>query len=370
MKLEVQQKEFYRGLNIVQRAVSKKKTLPILNGVYLETVKDKGIHLIGTDLELGIENWIEADVKEEGTIVLPADHLTNIVRELPNDVIKFNVNLENYQANLKCLSSDFVINGYNPEEFPVLPEVKEKFKLNLPTTILNEIIEEVKFSISSEDTQPALTGSLMIIKEDKIEMVSTNTYRLSYSVRKFKTGSEGKIDFILPGNTLRELNNIISDEEEIELLIDSNHVSFEFNQIKIISRLIEGQFPNFEQVIPDKSNTIIKMNKNEFQMAVKRTSLIARQDSNVISINTEGNRLNINSLDSDTGQAHEEIDIEIKGPEQNINIDAGYLMDVLKILKDEEMEIELIGPLNPLIIKRKDEGGKFIYLIMPVRPES
>lgn len=369
MLLNIFQKELYQGIQIVQRAVSAKSTLPILTGIYLEAKKERGLHLIATDLEIGIEYWVKADIKEEGAIVLPADQLTGIIRELPAADIHFEVDPEHYRLYLKCLNSEFNIKGYQPDEFPQLPEVDQAQRLSVPADIFKEMVDEVKFSTSTDQTQPSLTGGLMAISREDIRLVTTNTYRLAYSRHKLENDLERDILAILPGGTLNELSNLIVAQGEIEIIINDNYVCFNINDIVLISRLIEGNFPNYQQVIPKEYNTRLKVDRDELLKAVKRTSLIARLDSNVISLSVKTDEMNITTVDSDSGDAHESLEIELEGAEQKINIDAGYLLDVLKVLKDDVVIMEMIGPLNPLTIK-KSENDNYIYLIMPVRPGS
>ncbi len=371
MKLKVMQKKLHEGLRTVQGAVSRKKTLPILNGILMEFEKDKGIHLISTDLELGIETWIETDIKKDGAIVLPANNITAIVRELPDEVIDLTINLDNYSVTLKCLNSKFNINGYNPEEFPALPSVDNPTTICIDSGKFLKIIEEVKFSTAVDETQPALTGALFFIEDDIMKMVSTNTYRLSYSQKKIEDSINNSIKAILPGKALNELSNLLTKDGKVQVEINSNYTSFKFGEITVVSRLIEGEFPNYEQVMPEEYNTSISVDRLNLKKATKRASLIAKQDSNIISLKTkENDKLIINSMDSDTGSAHEELSIEGKGPKQNINIDAGYLLDVLKVITEEKLIMELVGSLNPLAIKRFDGEDQFIYLIMPVRPNA
>ena len=242
--------------------------------------------------------------------------------------------------------------------------------MNIETDKLQKIIKEVEFSTATDETQPALTGALLAVdNENGITMVSTNTYRLAYSNINLTPDIDESIKVILPGKTLNELNRLL-EGENTEIEIDSNYASFKFNDITVISRLIEGQFPNYQQVMPNQHNTRLTVDKNKLKKAVKRASLIARMDSNIISLKAKNERLIINSANSDTGHAHEEVAVDIEGPEQTINIDAGYLLDVLKIIDREEIILELIGPLNPLSLKKTDENRSYIYLIMPVRSDS
>jgi DNA polymerase-3 subunit beta len=341
--------------------------MPILKGILIEAKKEKGLHLMGTDLEIGIENWVPADIKEEGQIVLPANQLRNIIRELPNEDIEFKADLEKYRADINCVNSQFMINGYNPEEYPQLPDVSIPTELEISASKLKKIIEEVEFSTSSDQTQPVLTGALMVIKNDEIEMVSTNKYRLAYSKINNSNNIDEKLDIIIPGSTIKEISNLLEEEGTVEMKVNENYASFDFNDIIVVSRLIEGKFPNFEQVIPDQKNTTITVNKEYLQSAVKRASLIARLDSNIISLKSKDNRLIIESEDSDSGSAHEEVPIQLEGENHKISIDASYLLDVLKVIDDEKVKLDLIGSLNPLVVK-KNSNDDYIYLIMPIRP--
>ncbi len=375
MIFSIDQKVFYKAINNVQRAVSQKNSLPVLTGILIET-DNKGLSLTGTDLDLGIKCWTEANIKKEGKIVLPANHLKNIIRELPSAKINIEYDNDKENINIKCLNSLFEINGYNPEEYPQLPEVDNPTKILISSLKLKKIIEEVKFSVSNNQSQPGLTGALMVLNEKTLTMVATNTYRLAYSKKKIGEEKE-KIEnlneinkFIIPGNTLNELNNLLSetDDQLIEIFIDSNHCCFTFDKITVISRLIEGQFPNYQQVIPEKYNSRITVEKDEFKNAVKRVSLISRLNSNEITLKSDNNKLIIHSEETETGIAHEEISIKKEGPAQNIKIDADYLLDLLKIIDEENINIDLIDPLSPLTIRKKDSN--YIYLIMPIRPEE
>jgi len=374
MNFTINQKDFYHGVQIVQRAVASRSTLPILKGIYLEAIKDKGLKLIANNLEMGIEYWVEANIIEEGVFVLPANELSNILRELPADEISFQVDEGNYQAKIKCLNSRFTLKGYQADEFPQLPEVEGALSFNFNSLTLKEMIEEVKFSTSTDQTQPTLTGGLLVLSPGEISLVATNTYRLAHSKRKLNDNLnelDKEIKVILPGTTLNELNHLIVDEEEGEMniLLNESYVRFSFNEIVFISRLIEGQFPNYKQVIPVDFKSSVKIDRIEFLNAVKRVSLIARLDSNVITLAVNRDQMSISSTSTEYGDALELVEIELEGEEQTINIDANYLMDVLRTLKNELVNILLIGPMNPLTIKKYPED-EYIYLIMPIRPGS
>jgi DNA polymerase-3 subunit beta len=369
LQFSINQKDLYQALNIVRRAVAKNQTLAILTGIYLK-VNNNTLILKSTDLELGIEYKIEIEATEDGAIVLPANQFLNIIRELPSEKIKMSLNVDKWQLEIRCGNSLFKINGYDPDEFPSLPTVEASAKFNLPAVKFKEMIEKVRISTSKDETQPALTGALFEVNPDEVRMVSTNTYRLSYINAALKTAVSEKVEVILPGSTLQELSNLLDDEGSVEIEVDNNYASFNFAGIEVISRLIEGKFPNYELVIPDEFNSNFTADLSNLHSAVKRVSLIARLDANIISINAKPDLMEINSTEGSSGYAHEEVEIELTGPEQKINIDAGYFIDVLKVLKSDDINIEMIGPLNPLVVKSEDDMGKFIYLIMPVRSQS
>jgi len=370
LKFSITQKDLYNALNIVRRAVAKNKTLPILTGIYLK-LENNTLSLKTTDLELGIKYNLKVDSQEDGAVVLPAGQFLNIIRELPSEKIEMELNKDKWQMKIKCLNSLFKINGFDPDEFPSLPEVKESAQFTLPGVKFKSMLKKVRISTSKDETQPALTGALFVVKPEEVRMVSTNTYRLSYIDSPLKTEVSDKVEVILPGSTLQELNNLIEDEGSVDIVVDNNYARFQFAGVEVISRLIEGKFPNYELVIPDEYNSKFTADLSQLHGAVKRASLIAKLDANIISLSADNDILEINSSEGSSGYAHEELNIELDGPDQKINIDAGYLIDVLKVLSEEEINIEMIGPLNPLVIKDKaEDGGKFIYLIMPVRSQA
>ncbi|MGM0420033.1 MAG: DNA polymerase III subunit beta [Bacillota bacterium] len=371
MKFIIEQSVFHNALKKVNRAISSNNTLPILSGLLLQSTQNNDLKLIATDLEIGIELEIGANIDQTGAIVLPANEISNIVRELPAEPVRIEVNQDNYQAKIETSTSHFKLNGFNPDEFPSLPEVEDNHQLNISADQLKNMIDEVKFSCDKNNSQPGLTGALFSIKENKIVMVATNTYRMAYSEMNLNHDISEEIRIIIPANSLNELSNLLNDydDEKINVIIDNSHIKFFLNDVIFTSRLIEGKFPNYQQVMPNEYNNVINIDKDKLLQAVKRTALIAKLDSGVISLKFSQDKLIIESVNSDKGHAREEVNIEMEGGEQNINIDVNYLMDVLKIISEETIRFELIGPLNPLTVKRNNKND-YIYLIMPVRPGS
>ena len=366
MKLKVKQKDFYEGIQTVSKAVSAKTTLPILSGILLETEKNK-IKLVGTDLEIGIECFVEAEIISEGDIVLPAKYLTSIIRELPSEEIILTSEESNNTAQIKCGNSQFNIHGSPTDEFPLLPEVESGINFSIAQEKLKAIINQIEFAVSDDESKPFLNGGLMLVEDKSIKLAATDTYRLAYREDELDNQDLEVDELIIPSKTLSELSKLLADtEDEVKISITENQALFNFSGISIVSRLIEGQFPNYKQVIPDQNTTTATVDKKRLLSATKRAALLAKQDSNIIKINLKSDKLIITANTPEVGQAYEEVPIELQGEETEIAFNAKYLIDCLKVISDEEVNLELSGSLSPGVIKTTTEA-EYIYVIMPVR---
>lgn len=369
MAFFVPQKELWNGINKVQKAVAAKSTLPILQGIYLETVKDKGLLLRATDLEISIEYWINVDVTGEGKVVLPAKQFFSIVKELPNQEIEFSCDGENLNTTIKCAKSHFKIKGYDPEEFPSFPEIEDPQEIKLSGYVLRNMINDVIFAKSTDQSQPGLTGVHITLQKESIEMAATNTYKLAYSKYKENITIEDK-EIIIPGEALIELNKLTKEEDEIQILVSDSYIKFEFNDIIFISRLIEDKFPKYKNVLPKTYNTRFKVQRTVLLNAVKRVSLIAKLEANniIFKVNEEG--LIVEADSTTSGVAKEFIEVDFEGEEQIIYFDANYMLDALKALSEDVLVIEIIDNMNPLIVKKESDMDNYLYLVMPVRPTN
>ncbi|WP_408955299.1 DNA polymerase III subunit beta [Natroniella sp. ANB-PHB2] len=366
MRIKLQQKEFYQGIQTVRKAVSSKTTLPILSGILLKTEENK-LKLVATDLEIGIECYVDTEIIKEGSIVLPAQHFASIIRELPNQEILLSAESSNNTAQIKCGNSQFNIHGSPADEFPLLPEINSKTKFTFEQQKLKQIIEQIKFATSKDENKPFLSGGLLILENKTIKLIATDTYRLAY---KEETTNNQKINLtkaIIPNSTLQELTKLLNNEEkEAEIVITDNQILFKFSGISVVSRLIEGQFPNYKQVIPDSSETEVTVDTKELLQATKRAALLAKEDSDIIKINFNAEKLIITSNAPEIGQAYEEVPISLLGQETEIAFNAKYVLEALKVITDEEITIKLSGSLAPGVIETSSEQ-KYIYVIMPVR---
>ncbi len=367
MRFNVSQKNFLQGIQIVQRAVSNKNTLPILSGILIKA-EDNRLKLVATDLEIGIECYVDAEIITKGELVLPANHLSGIIRELPSINVEVNCDLSTRSAEIVCGKSRFNINGHLADDFPLLPKVEEGMQLSISQTLLKEMIEQVKIATSNDETQPFLNGALLKIIGNELNVVSTNTYRLAHRMAKMEKEMTELIEVILPNKTLDELAKLLDDDPEInvQIQLSMNQILFEMENIIIISRLIEGKFPNYEPVIPKNSNTFIKISRKELLQAGKRVSLMAMSNSNIIKANISMGVMILESINSEIGQAHEELPIKMEGPEVEISFNASYMMDGLKVIDSEEVELCFGGKLNPFILRPVGDV-KYTYVISPIR---
>ncbi len=367
MKVSTSKDNLLYGVQIVQRAVSTKSPLPILSGIFLKAFAGQ-LFFTATDLELGVECSIPVSVGEEGGVVLPARYLGEIVRRLPDIQIEIEVNKNNNSTLIKYGQSEFNLLGMAADDFPVLPSVDSQSIITMKQEMFKNMIKQVSFAVSSDDNRPIFTGILMEIKEDEIRLVATDTHRLAYRREKIEGMEVNKeMSVIIPGKTLNELNRILTGEsEEFKTSFGSNQVVFEMPGIKLISRLIEGNFPNYKQVIPQGCETRIKVKTKELLESAERASLLAKEGANVIKVTVNGNIMLINSNSPEIGKIEEQLVIDKEGDDTQIAFNSKYITDVLKVIDSEYIFLELTGSLSPGIIKPAD-AKEYIYLVLPIR---
>ncbi|MGI6588006.1 MAG: DNA polymerase III subunit beta [Peptococcia bacterium] len=365
MKITATKENLLFGVSAVQKAVSNKTTLPILTCIKLEVQNEK-LYFSATDLEIGIQCYVPVEVIEEGITIIPAKYFTEIVRKLPNSLITLEtindnelvIKYEKSQLNIKTLSAD---------DFPKLPNVDDGDKLQISAAELKQMIKQIVFACSIDERRPLFTGVLCEIENEQLRMVSTDTHRLALKQGKLKKGVQKSRSFIIPAKILSELGRLIQNEEDICYFnISKNLATFMIDNILVICRLLEGQFPNYRQVIPTQYNLKIKTKTDLLSKAVERISLFSlNSDTNTIQIKIENNLMTIFSQ-SELGQGYEQIAIENEGEPVEIAFNFRYLLDVFKVLDEEFLTIEFTGSLSPGIVRPVDNDN-FLYLILPVR---
>ncbi len=361
MKLKIEKKSLLSGIQTVQNVVTSKISLPILSNILIEAQPGK-LRLTATDLDIGISCVIPVDTQEAGSITVPAKKFGDIIKELPGDQVDINTK----KNNLVIIETDlcqFKIMGLAPEEFPKLPEFKDKEVINIEQSILKEMLTLTSFAVSFDESRYILNGILFRIQKNNITMVATDGKRLAIIEKKLQQGFDGNVYIIVPIKTIQELNRNLKDEGSVSVILGNNQVLFDLGSVVVISRLIEGEFPDYQQVIPPVSETKMVINREEFSLAVKRASLLATPDYQAVKFEIFKNKLVISKSTPDVGESREELAIEYKGKEMVIGFNPNYITDVLKNLTSETVELELTDSEKPGVIR----VDGYIYIVLPMR---
>lgn len=350
------------AINIVQKAASNKTTFPILEGILITVENDKVI-LSATDLDLGIETYINADIHQVGSVVLNSKILGEFIRKLPNDVVT--VKKENNDVYITCLKSEFVLVGNNPDEFPKLPVINENTMYEIPQELLRNLIKQTIFAVATDETRPILTGVLFEVRDEVLSFVALDGYRLA--LKSFEIGNKDNISAVIPGKTLIEISKILEPiDETVKITFTPNHILFNLGDTKIISRLLDGEFINYRQIIPDEYRMKVKVKTNELMESIERASLLAREGkTNLIKFEIKEDKMVITS-NSQMGKVYEEVNIELEGEGLKIAFNSKYFLDVLRIIDSEEIYLEFTSNVSPCLVK-KVESKDYIYLVLPVR---
>ncbi|NDL68092.1 DNA polymerase III subunit beta [Anaerotalea alkaliphila] len=368
MKIICSQEQLQLAVNTVLKAVSSRTTMSILQCILLEA-GDGLCKLVGNDLELGIESMLDAQILEKGAIAIDAKMFAEIVRKLPNQDVTLSMSNrdENHILTITCGKSEFNIPGQPAEEFVPLPAIVRNQPLRIPQGELKEMIRQTIFSIAIEETRPALTGELLEVKQGNFHLVSIDGYRASF--RKLPMSREfEETSCIIPGKTLNEIKNILSNEEDdmVALYFTGKHVVFELNGSVVVSRLLQGEFPKYENIFTSDYSTKIHVNRKELLMGIERAALVARESKkNPIKVSIQDTGMVISS-NTELGNAHEEIDIQLEGNPLEIAFNPKYMIDALKVMEDESIVLQFNGSVNPCII-HQEEGDLCKYLILPIR---
>lgn len=365
MHVVCKKNDLFHGVQTALNAVSNRNTLPILSNILFESQKDS-LKLTATDLEVSIVCMIPSQVLSPGNITIPAKKLFDIVRELPDEEITLKLN-DNNLIILTCGKSIFKLNGLPKDEYPLLPKIKKEDGVDLAQNYLQDMIKKTIFSVSTDETRYVLNGVLFVVENDIIRMVSTDGHRLSFIEKKLDKAVSQNIHHIVPAKALQELNKVLSGEGTVNIQLNENQIIFSSPDLVLMSRLIDGQFPNYEQVIPKKSETSILCNTEKFNSATRRVSLLASDKSNSVKYVFSQSQLLISANTPEVGEAQEDIDIVNPNDTITVAYNAKYVLDAVKNIDTPEFIIELTTNLNPGVFKPKDNTLKYIFVIMPMR---
>src|SRR3954470_9543818 len=367
MNLTITKEPILTGLQAVQNVVSNRTTLPILSNVLLRAEGDK-LELTATDLDVTIARSVEAKAKKPGASTEPVKKLSGIARELGNSEIDLEVDDKNV-CSIRSGASFYKINGLSADEFPPMPKFKEDKKVTLSQETVKGMMKKTSFAISTDESRYVLNGIFISLKDHKMTMVATDGRRLALVDEEVDVSEKSQGEFIVPAKAVNELNRLLTDKGEVEIRYSDNQAAFTLKDDKgfsilIITKLIEGNYPNYRQVIPAEAKERIALGREEFLHALRRAEIMTSDKSNSVKLTFGKNNLAITANSPEVGEARESIAINYKGKEMSIAFNPKYMIDPLNALANDEVFIELIDELSPGVLKI---NGPFLYVVMPMR---
>jgi DNA polymerase-3 subunit beta len=372
MKISVLQENLSKGLSIVSRSVNPRGQLPVLGNVLLTT--DRGrLKLSATNLETGINYWVGAKIEEEGAISIPAKILTEFISSLPAE--KIDLKLDGASLKAVCGSSQASFVGLNASEFPAIPSLKGKPEITFKAHQFSEAISQVAFAAAADEGNPVLSGVLLAVREEKLYLVATDGYRLSLKEISGQEGAakvkEYKKGLLIPARALMEVGKIIGDVEEEKILglvvtPEANQVIFVTPECEVVSRLIEGDFPDFEKILPEKGKTKVSLEVETLRRTVRLASIFARDSANIIRFSLDKSGLKISANTAQVGENQSQIEVKVEGENNKIAFNSRYLLDFLNSVKSELVNFEMTGALNPGVFSPAEDKN-YLHIIMPVR---
>ena len=362
MKFSVTKEKLLEGLQQVQNVVSTRTTLPILSNVLLQADGSE-VHLTTTDLDVGVRGSCEAQVDKEGATTLPARRLFNIVRELPSSEIQFDVDGKN-AASIRSGQSFFKILGLPEEEFPPLPKFEDAKVVTIRQKDLRDGLRKTSYAISTDETRYVLNGILFSFKDNKLTLVATDGRRLAMVEIELEFPRSHEADIIIPTKAVTELQRLLTDDGDAKVSMGNGQIAFDLNKTLLVSKLIEGNYPNYRQVIPAEAKERVKLERETFLNSLRRVSLLASDKSNSIKLNFSKNNIDITANTPEVGEAKESLPVQYKGRDFSMAFNPEFLMAPLRALTEDEVFLDLIDEMSPGVLKIQTP---FLYVLMPMR---
>lgn len=367
MNLTIAKDQLLHGLQSVQNIVSTRTTLPILSNVLLRASKDR-LEFTATDLDVTVSCSVEAKVKKTGATTIPVKRFFGVVRELASPEIELEVDEKN-ACSVRAGASFYKIHGLSADEFPPLTKLKEDKKITLAQDKLKGMLRKTSFAISTDESRYVLNGIFISLKEHKMTMVATDGRRLALVDEELDIPENSQGEFIIPTKAVNELNRLLADKGEVEVKLGDNQVALTLKDDKgfsilLISKLVEGNYPNYRQVIPGETKERIALPREELLAAVRRAQIMTSDKANSVKLAVSLNNLAITANSPEVGEARESMAINYKGREMAIAFNPAYLVEPLNALAEDEVFLELIDELSPGVLKI---NGPFLYVVMPMR---
>ncbi len=367
MKFTITREKMHEGLQAVAASVPSKTTLPVLANILVEASKD-GLKLSGTDLDISVSTTIPASVDQEGATTLPARKLVEIVKELPNAAIRMTSSGEQ-RATIECGKSKFKLLGLSRDEFPVFPTVKFEGGWKVAAKDLQKLIGHVAFAASTEESRPILNGVLWELRSDRMRMVATNGHRLARMDVPTTGQGGGQADLIIPPKALEQIRRLFGGDEEIEIAKSDNHLGFRSTTTQVYTRLIEGPYPNYEQVIPRENDKSLTADKAALAAALRRMSIVASDQTHRIRMAFTNGACKLSVQTPDLGEAQEELSVAYEGDSLEIGFNAAYMLEILKYMPTDEVRMTFKAPERAATCEPVgwDDPASFMTLVMPLR---
>lgn len=363
MKIVCTKSNLLNGVQIVSKAVPSKTTMSILECILVDT-RNGEIKLTANDMELGIETTIEGEIISKGMIALDAKIFLEIVRKLPDSDITIETD-DSYKTTITCEKAKFNIIGKSGEDFSYLPDIERNDSVIISQFTLKEVIRQTIFSIADNDNNKLMTGELFEINGDTLKVVSLDGHRISIRKIALKNSYENK-KVVVPGKTLSEISKILSGymDKDVNIFFTDKHILFEFNNTVVVSRLIEGEYFKIDQMLSSDYETKVKINKKELLDCIDRATLLVKEgDKKPVIINITDTSMEL-KMNSTVGSMDEEIDIDKEGKDLMIGFNPKFLIDALRVIDDEEVDLYMVNPKAPCFIRNAEES--YVYLILPV----
>jgi len=365
MKFTISKQAFLDAISQVQHVVSARTTLAILSNVLLKA-RDGQLELTTTDLDVGVSGTVQADVEEPGATTLPARRLATIIRELPADEVEVTVDEKNV-ASIRSGPSAFKLLGLSSEEFPPLARFDGGSEFKMEQSVLRDCLRKTSYSISTDETRYVLNGILFSFKDNLLTMVATDGRRLAMVEQELEFPQSHEIEFIVPTKAVNELSRLLGEDGEVTIRVSGSQAGFDMGRSLLVTKLIEGNYPNYRQVIPGDPKERISLERESFHKSVSRVALLASEKSNSVKLQFSPGNLEIIASSPDIGEARETLAINYKGPQMTIAFNPEFLMAPLRNLVADEVALNLIDEISPGVLR---SGSGFLYVLMPMRVNS
>lgn len=364
MKIRISKTNLLKGLLRVQNITSKVTTMPILSNILINS-ENGGITLFATDLQVGIFGTYECEIEKSGSVAIPCKRLYEIVKELPESDVLMELQ-DNYWVNIKCEKVKFKISGINPEEYPKFPDVKTESSVSVDAGLISDLIRKTVYAISTDEGRINIAGMLWSMDGENLELVATDGHRLAKVNTKVE-GSSSKFRVTVPRKGIQEIRRLVEDSEgKASFIVSKNYVLMKKDEIVVIVRLIESDFPDYERVLVNNGKFNISVNRDILKQSVKRVSLMSNEKTRAIKLKAINKTIELSSNDPEIGEANEVIECDYKGEEISIGFNSKYLLDSIEAIDGDNVKMELNEPLSPCMLKGT-EDKQYMGVIMPMR---